>query len=85
MKDYRSRLDENDETHGVFVRLAVAVIARCRQDGMRRCLGLLLKEDGTEEAVVMIEKEAIKTLAFKLLTTITPEGDVITAKDEKAS
>jgi hypothetical protein len=84
MKDYRPRLDDDDESHAVFDQLAVAVITKCRQDGKRRCLGLLLKEDGTEEAVVMIEEEAIKILAFKLLTTVTPEGDVITAKDEWA-
>jgi hypothetical protein len=85
MKDYRPRLDDDDESHAVLDQLAVAVITKCRQDGKRRCLGLLLKEDGTEEAVVMVEEETINTLEFKLVTTVTPEGDVIMAKAEKAS
>lgn len=83
MNDFRPRPDA--DTSDVFDRLAVAVITKCRQDGKRRCLGLLLKADGTEEAVVMIEEEAVKTLAFKLVTTITPEGAVILAKEEMAS
>jgi hypothetical protein len=85
MKDYRPRPDDDDETRDVFDRLAVAMITKCQQDGKRRCLGLLLKDDGTEEAMVMIEEEAIKTLAFKLVTTVTPDGDVIIAKDGKMS
>ena len=85
MKDYRLRLDDDHETRNVFDRLAVAMVTKCRQDGKRRCLGLLLKDDGTEEARVMIEEEAIKTLAFKPVTTVTPDGDVILAKNKKAS
>ena len=77
--------EDGEDQVDLFDRIALAVLEMCQEDGKRRCLGILQKQDGTEEPTVMLEEEALKTFEFRVMTTVTPEGNVIIAKDEQVS